>query len=114
MLPKQFRIQNLDDLKRLAKLILPYLKPNLFLLLSGNLGVGKTTFVKYMAEELEIEELVSSPTFNILQRYEIKNDYYLNHFDFFRLSNQDNLNDFEELTQFSLNFIEWPENNCKF
>jgi tRNA threonylcarbamoyladenosine biosynthesis protein TsaE len=40
------KINNLTDLEELAKWLLPYLKPNTFLLLEGELGVGKTTFTK--------------------------------------------------------------------
>src|SRR5258706_4103516 len=98
MQSEQFIIQNINDLNKLAKLLMPYLKPNIFLLLSGELGVGKTTLIKYIAKELKIKELVDSPTFNILQSYRVKDNYCLNHFDFFRLSNRDNLDVFEELT----------------
>jgi tRNA threonylcarbamoyladenosine biosynthesis protein TsaE len=49
---KQFKIKNLPDLNNLANFIFPFLKPNLFLLLQGDLGVGKTTFTQIIAKKL--------------------------------------------------------------
>ena len=76
-------IKTLADLKNLASSILHYLKPNLFLLLQGDLGVGKTTFTQMIAKQLGVKEQVTSPSFIICQQYRIKDNYYLNHFDFF-------------------------------
>ena len=102
----QFQIKNLTECQKLAELLASWLTPNTFLLLEGELGVGKTTFTQLIAKNLGIKEKITSPTFNILQRYQIKDDYYLNHFDFFRLSPKDNLDYFEELTFNNLNVIE--------
>jgi len=77
------------------------------LLLQGDLGVGKTTFAQMIAKQLGVKEKVNSPTFTICQQYQIKNNYYLNHFDFFRLSSKDDLDYFQELTFNNLNIIEW-------
>jgi tRNA threonylcarbamoyladenosine biosynthesis protein TsaE len=103
---QQFLIKNLAELKKLANFILSFLKPNLFLLLQGDLGVGKTTLVQMIAKQLGAKGKVTSPTFTICQQYRIKNNYYLNHFDFFRLSLKDNLDYFQELTFNNLNIIE--------
>lgn len=112
MFPKQqFLIKDLNDLEKLADFILPYLKPNTFLLLQGDLGVGKTTFSQVIAKKLGVKEKVSSPTFTICQQYKTKYKYQLNHLDFFRLSPQDDISLFEELTIDNLNIIEWPERN---
>ena len=108
------KIKNLQDLEKLSILLIPHFRPNLYLILQGELGVGKTTLTQLIAKNLGIKEKITSPTFNILQRYKIKNDYYLNHFDFFRLNDTDNLEIFEELTRDNLNIIEWPEKNPQF
>ena len=100
------KINNLTDLEKFAKSLLPYLQPNTYLILQGELGTGKTTLTQLIAKNLGIKEKVISPTFNILQRYKIKNNYYLNHFDFFRLNDTDNLEIFKELTTGNLNVIE--------
>jgi tRNA threonylcarbamoyladenosine biosynthesis protein TsaE len=115
MLPKQsFVIKNLTDLEKLADLLLPHLRPDTFLLLQGSLGAGKTTFAQIIARRLGIKQAVNSPTFTLCQQYKIKDDYYLNHFDFFRLSSADNICFFLELTINNLNIIEWPEKNPQF
>ncbi|CAG8447247.1 9410_t:CDS:2 [Racocetra fulgida] len=100
------KIKNLVELEKFSQFLIPLLKPNVFLILQGELGVGKTTLTQLIAKNLGIREKVTSPTFNILQRYQIKNDYYLNHFDFFRLSVNDNLDIFQELTIDNLNIVE--------
>ena len=87
-------------------LLTPLFRPNIYLILQGELGVGKTTLTQLIAKNLGIKKKITSPTFNILQRYKIKNNYYLNHFDFFRLNDADNLEIFEELTRDNLNIIE--------
>jgi tRNA threonylcarbamoyladenosine biosynthesis protein TsaE len=115
MPPKQsFTIKKLTDLEKLVDRIFPYLKPNTFLLLQGNLGAGKTTFTQLIARKLGIKQAVNSPTFTLCQQYKIKNGYYLNHFDFFRLSSSDNISCFLDLSIDNLNIIEWPERNPQF
>ena len=100
------KIKNLQDLEKLSILLIPHFRPNLYLILQGELGVGKTTLTQLIAKNLGIKEKITSPTFTICQRYQIKGDYYLNHFDFFRLNVNDNLEPFQELTVDNLNIIE--------
>ena len=107
-------IRNLTELEKLSQLLTPLLQPNLYLILEGELGAGKTTLTQLIACNLGVKEKVNSPTFNILQRYRIKGEFYLNHFDFFRLTPTDNLTFFQELTVDNLNIIEWPQNNPQF
>src|SRR5215213_4506456 len=90
------KIKNLADLENLSKLLIPLLEPNTYFLLQGELGAGKTTLTQLIAKNLGIKEKITSPTFNICQQYQIKNNYYLNHFDFFRLNTSDNLDLFQE------------------
>ena len=102
----QGEIKNLTELEKLSRLLTPFLQPNIYLILEGELGVGKTTLAQLIAKNLGIKEKITSPTFNILQRHQINNDHYLNHFDFFRLNPNDNLEIFQELTTDNLNIIE--------
>ena len=99
-------IKNLVELEKLSKFLILFLKPNYYLILKGELGAGKTTLAQLIARNLGIKEKVNSPTFNILKRYRINDNYYLNHFDFFRLKPTDNLIFFQELTFNNLNIIE--------
>src|SRR3954452_6727737 len=108
------KIKNLEELEELSQFLIPLFQPNIYLILQGELGAGKTTLTQLIAKNLGIREKVTSPTFNILQRYQVKNNYYLNHFDFFRLNISDNLDIFQELTIDNLNIIEWGEKNPQF
>ena len=97
--------------ERLSKLI------NLgdFILLTGNLGVGKTTFTKYIINSLQrinrqVISEVPSPTFNITNEYQIKK-ILIKHYDLYRIKNEkelDNLGIQENLKK-QITLIEWPE-----
>jgi len=100
------KINNLPELEKLSQSLIPFLQTNTFLLLQGELGVGKTTLTQLVAKNLGVKEKITSPTFTICQRYQIKDNYYLNHFDFFRLNTNDNLEIFQELAIDNLNIIE--------
>jgi tRNA threonylcarbamoyladenosine biosynthesis protein TsaE len=100
------KLKNLTDLEKISKDLIKLLKPNAYLLLQGELGVGKTTLTQMIAKNLGIKERINSPTFNVLQQYQIKDNFHLNHFDFFRLNTNDNLEVFQELTFDNLNIIE--------
>ena len=91
------------------------LKPGNIIFLYGEIGVGKTTFVRYLINELqkqnklEITE-VTSPTFNLLNEYRI-NEIKINHYDLFRLKKPKEVKDlelFEDRVK-SITFIEWPQ-----
>lgn len=88
------------------------LKGSTLLLLTGNLGSGKTTFVKGLAKGLGIEKNISSPTFILLRTYKAPNKTVLNHIDLYRLDKID-FNNFglEDLimNNNSITVIEWAE-----
>ena len=101
--------------KELAIQILERLKVGDIIFLYGEIGVGKTTFVKYLINafqrknNLKLSE-VTSPTFNILNEYDI-NQLKINHYDLFRLKSVEevkNLNLFESVTN-TITLIEWPQ-----
>ena len=66
---KELIVKNIDETFTLASKITSQLFVGAVVLLRGDLGAGKTTFVKGAAKELEIKELIQSPTFNILKCY---------------------------------------------
>ena len=101
--------------EELAKKISKKLKPKDIIYLYGEMGVGKTTFVRYLINEfqkknkLQITE-VTSPTFNILCEYDI-NQIKINHYDLFRINSLDeihNLGLFDDITN-AITLIEWPQ-----
>ena len=101
--------------KELASKFLKKIKPGCSIFLYGEIGVGKTTFIRYLINEfqkinkLEITE-VTSPTFNLLNEYQI-NELKINHYDLFRLKSAEeirNLDLFED-SKNTITFIEWPQ-----
>ena len=104
-----------ETTRELAKNFLNYLKGGEIIFLFGEMGVGKTTFVKYLInqfqkkEKIELTE-ITSPTFNLLNEYQI-NNLAIKHYDLFRLKNKSeilNLDIFENYTN-SITLIEWPQ-----
>ncbi len=98
-----------------ASKFLKKIKPGCSIFLYGEIGVGKTTFIRYLINKfqkinkLEITE-VTSPTFNLLNEYQI-NEFKINHYDLFRLKSvkeTKNLNLFDD-SKNTINLIEWPQ-----
>lgn len=101
-----FKSRNVDDTYRLAKVIANTLNGGDIVLLNGDLGAGKTTFVKGIAKEMGIKENVTSPTFTLLKTYH-GNKYNIVHVDAYRLSGDEfgELDDY--LNDENVIFIEW-------
>ena len=101
--------------KDIAEKISANLKKNQIIFLYGEIGVGKTTFVKHLINKLQKDKKiniteVTSPTFNILNEYQI-GDIKIKHYDLFRIKLKEeitNLNIFEDNSD-SITLIEWPE-----
>ena len=101
--------------EELANKLLKKLKLGDIIFLYGEIGVGKTTFVRYLINGFQKENNiklteVTSPTFNIINEYEI-NQTKINHYDLFRLKSVEetkNLGLFDNLTN-SITLVEWPE-----
>ena len=98
-----------------ASKFLKKIKPGCSIFLYGEIGVGKTTFIRYLINKfqkinkLEITE-VTSPTFSLLNEYQI-NEFKINHYDLFRLKSVEetkNLNLFDD-SKNTINLIEWPQ-----
>jgi tRNA threonylcarbamoyladenosine biosynthesis protein TsaE len=101
---------NITDINSIAKEILRSVNSKV-LLFYGEMGVGKTTLIGEIVKELGCASDVSSPTFSIVNEYEI-NEGLVYHFDFYRIENEEEVYDigFEDYVD-SDNwiFIEWPE-----
>jgi len=77
----------------------------------GDMGAGKTTFIKAVCEELGVQEPVTSPTFAIINEYRDKKGNSIYHFDFYRIKKLEEVFDFGYEDYFysgNLCFIEWP------
>ncbi|AVN64560.1 tRNA (adenosine(37)-N6)-threonylcarbamoyltransferase complex ATPase subunit type 1 TsaE [Mesoplasma florum] len=106
-------IKNINETKELAIKIADELKRvmgEVYLLLTGDLGAGKTTLTKQLIKSLGVEENVTSPTFNILNQYETTNNLVINHMDAYRLDKQSNIEMFLEEFDNNINIIEWWTN----
>ena len=101
--------------EEIAKKIISEIIPGNVLFLYGEMGVGKTTFVKYLINGFQFKlkkklTEVTSPTFNIMNEYEV-NDLKIKHYDLYRLKSVEELNDLNlfEKNDRSILLIEWPE-----
>ena len=101
--------------KELAKEFTKYLKGGEFIFLYGEMGVGKTTFVKYFINEYQkinnlIQTEITSPTFSLLNEYQLK-DIRIKHYDLFRINKKENINslDIFEKDNKLITLIEWPQ-----
>ena len=108
-------ISSEETTKELAKDLTHYLKGGEIIYLYGEMGVGKTTFVRYLINQfqknkkLHITE-VTSPTFNLLNEYDI-NDLVIKHYDLFRLKDESEIKNLDlfENNQSTITLIEWPQ-----
>lgn len=113
---QKFKTDSLDDLKdvaeKVSKIVLnEQTKPNI-ILFRGTMGAGKTTFIKYLCHFLEVTDVVTSPTFAIVNEYNTKSEDPIFHFDLYRIESVDELYQigYEEYFYSPyLSLVEWPE-----
>ena len=105
-------IFSLAEIDAVAEKILAE-NPKKILLFNGSMGVGKTTLIKSLAKKLGVTDATSSPTFSLVNEYQINGNQYIYHFDVYRLKNEMEALDMgidEYLYSGNWCFIEWPEN----
>ena len=109
---KTYSVSSVSGLKRVVKSILQDLPDQYVFAIKGKMGVGKTTIIKAFCKELGVKEVVSSPTFALINEYSSYNNLSIYHFDFYRIKKISEVFDigYEEYF-YSGNycFIEWPE-----
>lgn len=108
----KFFVNCISDLKEVAVEVLKLSEVKNIICFYGEMGVGKTTFIKEICKELEVIDNVSSPTFSIVNEYKTKNDKLVFHFDFFRLETEEEAYDMgyeEYFYNDNLCLVEWPE-----
>lgn len=100
-----------DETKELGKKIAPFLKKGDTFVLSGDLGAGKTMFVSGILSYYGKEKEASSPTFTIINEYELTNELTLFHFDVYRFDFEEEFLAIggEEFYDKGICFIEWGE-----
>ena len=105
-------IFTLTEIKRAAKQLLDLMGGNKVLAIHGEMGAGKTTFVHALCEVLGVEDVVTSPTFSIINQYLYNNEETIYHIDLYRLKNEQEAiaTGVEDcLYSGSYCFVEWPE-----
>lgn len=107
---KRYVIASESELAGVSAEIIPLLKHNI-VLLDGDMGTGKTTFVKYFIRALTSYSGVTSPTFSIINEYQNQDNKPIYHMDLYRLESMDealNIGIEEYLDSEHLCLIEWP------
>lgn len=105
-------IFSLNEIDSIAQKVLDT-NPNEVILFHGDMGAGKTTFIKALAKKLGVSSATSSPTFSLVNEYEAANSQLVYHFDFYRLKNEMEAMDMgvdEYLYSGNWCLIEWAEN----
>lgn len=101
----------LDELPTVARWIIDQARADV-ILLQGEMGAGKTTLIKAICRELEVEDEVSSPTYSLVNEYFSPTHGTVYHFDFYRLNEESEAMDMgveEYLYSGNLCLLEWPE-----
>ena len=110
--------------KEFAEKLTSYFGGGEHIFLYGDMGVGKTTFVRYFINKIQINDKlaiseVTSPTFNLLNEYKT-NNLVIKHYDLFRIKNNSEINDLDifEKNKKTITLVEWPQiivnkNNAK-
>jgi len=106
-------IRNIESIGEAAKQFVNEMGEHKVFAFYGTMGAGKTTFIKAVCEELGVEDVITSPTFAIVNEYSIAaKEESLYHFDFYRIKKLEEVFDMGYEDYFysgSLCFIEWPE-----
>ena len=109
----EIKIQSLDHIHEAAREFIAAMGDNTVFALYGKMGAGKTTLVKALCQELGVEDVVTSPTFAVINEYrsDIAGEL-IYHFDFYRIKKLEEVYDMGYEDYFysgALCFIEWPE-----
>lgn len=106
-------IKSLDSIHEAAREFIKNMGTGHVFAFYGKMGAGKTTFIKAVCEELGVDDVITSPTFAIVNDYTSSNDdSHIFHFDFYRIKKLEEVYDMGYEDYFysgSLCFIEWPE-----
>lgn len=105
-------INDISEIRLAARRFLSEMGNNKIFAFYGEMGTGKTTFIKAVCEEMGVCEIVTSPTFAIINEYHTDKGEVVYHFDFYRINKLEEVFDFGCEDYFysgNVCFIEWPE-----
>jgi tRNA threonylcarbamoyladenosine biosynthesis protein TsaE len=108
----EIEVNQLADLHRAALSLLEFANEEKIFLFEGEMGAGKTTFIKAICEAMGVADVVSSPTFSIVNEYLASNNKRVYHFDFYRIEDLQEAYDIgyeEYFYSGDICLVEWPE-----
>lgn len=108
----EIRINSLDTIHEAAKEFIKGMEDGKVFAFYGKMGAGKTTFIKALCEVLGVKDVITSPTFAIINEYTDGNDNPIYHFDFYRIKKLEEVYDMGYEDYFysgNLCLLEWPE-----
>lgn len=106
----QFTLSSTQELPAIVEQLLPIIKERKKVAFLGEIGAGKTTFIKELCLALGVQDVTSSPTFSIINEYQSPNGL-IHHIDLYRLKSEEEafaIGLIELLEQDHYCFIEWP------
>ena len=107
----EIKIQHIEEIREAARQFIENMGDHRVFAFYGKMGAGKTTFIKAVCEELGVNDVITSPTFAIVNEYTVE-DGPIYHFDFYRIKKLEEVYDMgyeEYFYSGALCFIEWPE-----
>ena len=113
----EIKIKDLGNIQEAARLFIEQIGDHKVFAFYGKMGAGKTTFIKAICEELGVNDVITSPTFAIINEYRTSPkgrlvEATIYHFDFYRIKKLEEVYDMRYEDYFysgALCFIEWPE-----
>ena len=108
----EIRINSLDTIHEAAKNFIKGMGDGKVFAFYGKMGAGKTTFIKALCEVLGVKDVITSPTFAVINEYTDGNDNPIYHFDFYRIKKLEEVYDMGYEDYFysgNLCLLEWPE-----
>jgi len=112
MIKTEYTSDSVDNLFEIATKLIADFSTKRVILFYGEMGVGKTTLIKILCQQLGVEEPTNSPTFSIVNEYLSNQNKTIYHFDFYRIEKEEEVFDMGYEDYFyddSFCFIEWPE-----
>ena len=106
---------NIENINEIASFLRDIIKNGDLIIMKGNLGFGKTTFARIFAKALKSEDIISSPSFTLINEYDIilkGGETILRHVDLYRLSSEEELDNIgfkDKIKESGITMIEWGD-----